>query len=328
MLQDRGALPKEEGDIVREYKATREEHFSSSWLREGVEGIEERRMDREEMVRLEESRSGNREAERVVVKRRCVNLFPEVFFEEFGPMDDSGSFGDSWDDVRGDSCSFSECVPALSSGVPVVTDVFVSLPSVGVLGEVFPSASDCEAVEPQSSSFSRKRQAFHVESQGDMNSASSPEDVQPLSERSTQEVDGGVDQRWTAVCQAVARRMPSYLDNSEALKVDTEELEDHVLAPSEPSVDIEHTARQARGEQRQRLFQIFSRQRAKEILVASVARWEVHLRMLTVLERECLDLSEAIGQLSEKQELLATLMESKVSLQKVAPENVLKNSKS
>ena len=42
--------------------------------------------------------------------------------------------------------------------------------------------------------------------------------------------------------------------------------------------------------------------------------------MLIDVERECLDLSEAIEQLSEKQELLALLMESKKSLQKVAPE--------
>ena len=38
-----------------------------------------------------------------------------------------------------------------------------------------------------------------------------------------------------------------------------------------------------------------------------------------VLERKCLDHSEAIEQLSEKQELLATLMESKKSLQKSWP---------
>ena len=36
-----------------------------------------------------------------------------------------------------------------------------------------------------------------------------------------------------------------------------------------------------------------------------------HPRMLIVLERKCLDLSEATEQVSEKQELLATLMESK-----------------
>ena len=175
-------------------------------------------------------------------------------------------------------------------------------------------------MKPQSFSFSRKRQAFHMGSQGDVNAAFSPEDVQPLSRRRTKEVDCRSNQRWAALYQAVARRMLSYLDNSEALKVDTKELEDHVLAPCEPRVDIDHIARQARGEQRQRLFQIFSRQGAKGILVASVARWEEHLRMLTVLERKCLDLSEAIEQLSEKQELLATLMESKKSLQKVAPD--------
>ena len=31
MLQDRGALPKEQGDIVIEYKAMHEENFPSSW---------------------------------------------------------------------------------------------------------------------------------------------------------------------------------------------------------------------------------------------------------------------------------------------------------
>ena len=100
--------------------------------------------------------------------------------------------------------------------------------------------------------------------------------------------------------------MLSYLDHSEVLKVNTRE----------SRVDVEHIVREARGEQHQRVFHIFSRQRAKEILVDSVARWEEHLRILIVLERRCLDLSEAVGQLSEKQELLATLMESKKSLQK------------
>ena len=68
------------------------------------------------------------------------------------------------------------------------------------------------------------------------------------------------------------------------------------------------------------MLQIFSRQGAPEIMVASMARWKKHLRLLIVLEREGLDFSEAIEHLSEKQELLATLMESKMSLQKVAPE--------
>ena len=43
--------------------------------------------------------------------------------------------------------------------------------------------------------------------------------------------------------------------------------------------------------------------------------------MLVVLERKCLELREEIEHLSEKQELLATLMEGKMSMQKVAPED-------
>ena len=34
VLQERGALPKEEGDIVREYMAMNEQNFLGSWLRE------------------------------------------------------------------------------------------------------------------------------------------------------------------------------------------------------------------------------------------------------------------------------------------------------
>ena len=153
-------------------------------------------------------------------------------------MDDSGSFGGSGSDLHGDSCGFTECVLAVSSGALVVADVSVSPSSCGVLGEVFSSDSDFEIVKPQSF-------------------------LCPIS----------VNQIWAAVCQAVARRIQSYLDNSEALKVGTKELKDHELAPSEPRVDIDHTSRQARGEQSQGLFLIFSRQGATEILVASVARW-------------------------------------------------------
>ena len=37
-LQDRGALPREEGDVIREYNAMHEENFLSSWLREDLVG--------------------------------------------------------------------------------------------------------------------------------------------------------------------------------------------------------------------------------------------------------------------------------------------------
>ena len=62
MQQDRGALLKKEGDIVKEYKAMHEEKILRSWPREDVEGIAERRKDREREKMLE-----RRKAE--VVKR-------------------------------------------------------------------------------------------------------------------------------------------------------------------------------------------------------------------------------------------------------------------
>ena len=34
ILRERGALPMEEGDAIREYKAVHEDNFLSSWLRE------------------------------------------------------------------------------------------------------------------------------------------------------------------------------------------------------------------------------------------------------------------------------------------------------
>ena len=70
MLQDRGALPKEEEDIVREYKAMHEENFLSSWVREDVEDKKERKMEvdkeSEEVVKGEDE---------TVVNRRCINPF-------------------------------------------------------------------------------------------------------------------------------------------------------------------------------------------------------------------------------------------------------------
>ena len=82
--------------------------------------------------------------------------------------------------------------------------------------------------------------------------------------------------------------MLKYLEDSEALKVSTRELKEQVLSPNESSAGIVRIARQARSEKSKKLFQIFSRQGANEIQVASMARWEEHLRMLVVLERESL----------------------------------------
>ena len=91
--------------------------------------------------------------------------------------------------------------------------------------------------------------------------------------RNVQEVDNEVNQNWTPVHQTIAKRMLKYLEDSEGLKVSTRELKEQVLFPKKSSVSMVRIARLARSEKSKKLlFQIFSRQGAIEILVASMAR--------------------------------------------------------
>ena len=158
MLQDRGALLKEDGDIVREYKAMHENNFPSSWLWK-VRRKEEGRRKADKETREEVSRSGKKEEKKgkdqtVVVKRRCVNLVSGDAFEEFSHVEDSDSCGNSWGDLLGDSCGLSECVPEVLSGVLDVTDVLYCPSSLVVMGEALLSDSEWKIVELQSFFFS------------------------------------------------------------------------------------------------------------------------------------------------------------------------------
>ena len=59
MLEDRGALRSEGGDLLREYQAMHEENFLlSCWLREDVEGKEEDREKMNKEAEEEESKRG------------------------------------------------------------------------------------------------------------------------------------------------------------------------------------------------------------------------------------------------------------------------------
>ena len=58
--EKRGALPKEDGDLLRGYQAMHEENFLSSWLRENVEGEEEERERLNEEAKQEGSKSVKR----------------------------------------------------------------------------------------------------------------------------------------------------------------------------------------------------------------------------------------------------------------------------
>ena len=66
-LEDKGALPREEGDTMREYKAMQENNFLSSWLREDGKGKTKREMEVDKEV------TENKGEDEMVVKRKCVN---------------------------------------------------------------------------------------------------------------------------------------------------------------------------------------------------------------------------------------------------------------
>ena len=137
--------------------------------------------------------------------------------------------------------------------------------------------------------------------------------------RNVQDFDDEVDQSWTAAYGWTAKKMLKHLEDTEAFKVSTRDLKEQFFSPDESNdISIVRVARQARSEKSKKLFQIF--RQGTNVLIASMARWEEHSRGLVVLERHCLALREEVVHLSEKQEVLATLMEGKMSLQKVAPE--------
>ena len=99
MLEDGGVLPKEDGDLLREYQALHEENFLSSWLREDVEGKEEERARLNEEAKQEESRSGKREVEgesvreRVEIERICLDRVSSEVFEAFRSVSEVESVG-------------------------------------------------------------------------------------------------------------------------------------------------------------------------------------------------------------------------------------------
>ena len=63
----------------------------------------------------------------MIVRRRCVNLVSAEAFDNFSQGEVSDSCGSSWSDLWDESCGLSDCVSVTWTGVPVVTDVPVSL---------------------------------------------------------------------------------------------------------------------------------------------------------------------------------------------------------
>ena len=169
VLRERGALPKEEGDATRKYKALHEEIFLSSWLR------------------VNRRREGEKEGkETVTVKRRCVGSVSEEAFDFFSQGRDLESCGDlSWETFldKPENLSDRESEAWVDVCVlPDVTDVLVSPSSVVTeLCDVSPCCSDWEFVEPQSFSFSQKRSLYCTVAQEEMRNEGSPVKAHPLS---------------------------------------------------------------------------------------------------------------------------------------------------
>ena len=157
IMKERGRLPNEEGDVVKEYKAMHEGDFWSRWQREDERGKDETMTNTE---RKEEEKGEKRkreeekeEYETVKVKRASVEAF-----EIFRQGEDLKSCGDlSWGDLLGEPDDLSDCMLVSCELVRVVPDVsdvidvLVSLPSVVTeLCDVSSSCSGWEFVEPQS----------------------------------------------------------------------------------------------------------------------------------------------------------------------------------
>ena len=70
-LQDIGAVPREEGAVIRKYNAMHEENFLSSWLREDLVGEEERIKKEDKKIGEEVKRKRKRAKEE---KRTCWRI--------------------------------------------------------------------------------------------------------------------------------------------------------------------------------------------------------------------------------------------------------------
>ena len=111
--------------------------------------------------------------------------------------------------------------------------------------------------------------------------------------------------------------MMKYLEDSEDLKVSLGALKDKLESPEETGIAIMQIAKQARKEGGQKIFQIF-RQEENDVCIASLARWDRQLKGL--VERRCQELMQEVELLSERQEVLAGLLEDMIRIQSKATE--------
>ena len=84
VLAGRGAMPREEDDLVRQYEATYEESSLSTWPKEDTEGKAEEVEEMRKRTKEEEIKSGRREVEgemeRIAVDRKRACFEPPFMF--------------------------------------------------------------------------------------------------------------------------------------------------------------------------------------------------------------------------------------------------------
>ena len=141
-----------------------EENFLGSWLRQDVEGKEEERKMVNKEIKEEESKRGTREVE--------------------GERERAETERNFW---LGCPAKFSRCLVPLRRwrvlGIPLVFRCVCACCASVCACEVVLSDSDCEFVEPQAFSLSRKREACFVESQETVNFDGAPVKAPPATSR-------------------------------------------------------------------------------------------------------------------------------------------------
>ena len=178
------------------------------------------------------------------IGRVAVVFLGRDHLEEADDLSDCDS--ETWTDV----CAVLDVTVVLVSSSSVVTEC---------LGDVS-WHSDWEFVEPQSSSFSKKRAFVWAVSQEEVRHESSPAKAPPLSRRrmmppapqqsSHSPIEDGqwqieVDQMWNARDRTVIART-KYLEKSLSMEVEVKELESQ-LDPEDSEVDFRRILEEARN---------------------------------------------------------------------------------
>ena len=153
----------------------------------------------------------------------------------------------------------SECGSVAVSGVLVVTDVSGTALSVVTVMRVGAHAdSEWECVEPQSFSFSKKQIFAWLEEQEDMYFEGKPVKAPPCPKRRTrtplpQQSSFSPTEEgspWSAQERTAIARMEQYVNNSDFINLEIDEVEEYFLGPKYSDVDVKHIVRNATGESR------------------------------------------------------------------------------